>query len=238
MRRGKKTGLLALVLCLSLGLAGCSPAKEGNKTGSGKEDSNQIQIVYRIVSQEPSEEEIEDTADKLLKRAKTYSKEARVETKETDRIFVILPSSLKADAGELAEELAVPGQLNFVTEDGAVVLDGSDIESAQAREAGNGKSGSEKKDNKSGEEEYLLELKFTENGAKIFSEVTQANIGKSISIVFDGETISSPVVQVAITGGKASITNIDSKNEAEKLASMISIGRLSLELELYEIIEN
>ncbi len=248
MRRGKKKAFCILALAACLGLAGCSPVKVINKVWRGEEVSDQIQIVYRIASLDPTEEEIEDTAHKLLMRAKLYSNEAHVESRGTDRILVFLPSEVNEDIDieDLAEELSTPGELNFLTEDG-VVLDGGDVKSAEVKKAGSGKSDSEKNgrtsdtkktDKESDDEEYLVELEFTEAGAEIFAEVTQANIGKKISIVYDGKLIASPVVQAAIVNGKASISNVSSKEEAEALARMIRIGGLSLELELYEIIED
>ena len=56
-------------------------------------------------------------------------------------------------------------------------------------------------------------------------------MGNQIAIVYDGETISSPVVNEAITGGQAYITGDFTYEEAENLASTIRIGGLSLELE-------
>jgi SecD/SecF fusion protein len=66
--------------------------------------------------------------------------------------------------------------------------------------------------------------------AKIFGEVTSENIGKNLPIVYDGETISYPQVQSAITGGEAQITGMSSFEEADNLATQIRIGSLSLQL--------
>lgn len=240
MRRDKKKAFCILALAAGLGLAGCSPVKTINKVWRSEDVSDQTQIVYRIVSQDPTEEEIEDTAHKLLMRAKSYSDEAHVESRGTDRIVVFLPSEMNEDIDmeDLAEELRTPGELHFVTEDGTVVLDGGDVESAEVKAVESGKVDSKKKDGKSDDEEYLVELKFTEVGTEIFSEVTQANIGKKLTIVYNAKVVSSPVVQTAIVDGKASISNVGSKEEAEALARMIRIGGLSLELELYEIVED
>ena len=65
---------------------------------------------------------------------------------------------------------------------------------------------------------------------KIFGEVTSENIGKNLPIVYDGETISYPQVQSAITGGEAQITGMSSFEEADNLATQIRIGSLSLQL--------
>ena len=82
-----------------------------------------------------------------------------------------------------------------------------------------------------GANKYEVSLTFTEEGTKKFADVTAANVGKHIAIVYDGMIYSNPVVQAAITGGKASISGMSSYEEADKLASTIRIGSLSLELE-------
>ena len=51
-----------------------------------------------------------------------------------------------------------------------------------------------------------------------------------LPIVYDGETISYPEVQSAITGGEAQITGMSTFEEAENLATQIRIGSLSLQL--------
>ena len=56
-------------------------------------------------------------------------------------------------------------------------------------------------------------------------------MGNQIAIIYDGETISSPVVNEAITGGTAYITGDFTYEEAENLASTIRIGGLQLGLE-------
>lgn len=74
-------------------------------------------------------------------------------------------------------------------------------------------------------------MTFTDEASKIFADVTAANVGKQISIVYDGKVVSSPVVREAITGGQCSIDGMKDNTEAENLASTIRIGSLSVELE-------
>ena len=78
---------------------------------------------------------------------------------------------------------------------------------------------------------YVVEVTFDKKGAKAFGDATTKNVGKPISIVYDGETISSPVVQQAITDGKCEISGNFTLDSAKELASSIRIGSLSLELE-------
>ena len=82
-----------------------------------------------------------------------------------------------------------------------------------------------------GQKKYYVALTFTDEASKIFADVTAANVGKQISIVYDGKVVSSPVVREAITGGQCSIDGMKDNTEAENLASTIRIGSLSVELE-------
>ena len=79
--------------------------------------------------------------------------------------------------------------------------------------------------------EHIVELILTKEGTEKFAKATAENLGKQIAIVYDGKTISSPVVQSEIDGGQAYIDGMASYEEAENLASTIRIGGLQLELE-------
>ncbi|WP_022764121.1 protein translocase subunit SecDF [Butyrivibrio sp. XPD2006] len=117
-------------------------------------------------------------------------------------------------------------QLNKTIEElqaeGSIVLGGEDVEAAQAAY----------QQDSYGAQEPVVSLEFTENGAKAFADATTkafAN-GESIGIYYDGQFISVPNVQAAITDGKAVITGMSSFEAADNLASMIRIGGLKLQL--------
>ena len=69
--------------------------------------------------------------------------------------------------------------------------------------------------------EYVVALQLTKEGTTKFAEATAANVGKQISIIYDGQTISSPRVNQAIEGGEAVITGMSSYEEADNLAATI-----------------
>ena len=135
-----------------------------------------------------------------------------------DRITVEIPGV--QDANEILEDLGNPGSLEFQMPDGTVFMTGDMVADAQAAT----------QTDTYGNKEYVVALKLTDEGAKIFGEVTSENIGKNLPIVYDGETISYPRVQTAITGGEAQITGMADFEEAETLATQIRIGSLSLQL--------
>ena len=78
-------------------------------------------------------------------------------------------------------------------------------------------------------------LEFKPQGAKIFEEITGANIGKRLAIVLDGNVYSAPVVQGRIAGGSAQITlgagdYNSTMMEARDLALVLRAGALPVEL--------
>lgn len=179
-----------------------------------------VSITYQVKDKDPTAEEMSDTVYKLQKRVEAYSTEASVYQEGDRRISISIPGV--SDANTILEELGQPGSLEFQTADGETVLTGSDIKTAEA------KSGQNKT---TGAAEYSVELELNKEGKEKFAEATKANVGKQISIIYDGEVISSPTVNEAITGGTAYIDGMADYQEAEELASSIRIGGLSLKLE-------
>ncbi len=78
----------------------------------------------------------------------------------------------------------------------------------------------------------LVALSFNEEGKKLFGQLTTANIGKTIAIFLDGRAISTPVVQTAITDGKAVISGRFTPTEARDLARDLKYGALPVPIEL------
>lgn len=77
-----------------------------------------------------------------------------------------------------------------------------------------------------------VELTFNEDGAKLFAEITKANIGKQVAIFLDGLPISAPMVNEEITGGKAVISGNFSVDEARVLVGRLNAGALPLPVTL------
>lgn len=224
----KNKGIFSLaVMVLLIGLLGftCIQGFGETQTGAAKnitlglDLAGGVSITYQAKDKNPSEEAMSDTIYKLQKRVEQYSTEATVYQEGDNRINIEIPGV--TDANTILNELGKPGSLEFQDPNGETVISGSDIKTATA------KSGTDKM----GNTEYMVELSLNEDGAAKFAEATAANIGKQIAIVYDGETISAPNVESAITGGQAFITGSFTFEEAESLASTIRIGSLKLELE-------
>lgn len=80
-----------------------------------------------------------------------------------------------------------------------------------------------------------VSLDFKASGAKIFEQITGANIGKRLAIVLDENVYSAPVVQAKIAGGSAQITLGTGDyntvmSEARDLALVLRAGALPVEL--------
>lgn len=73
---------------------------------------------------------------------------------------------------------------------------------------------------------------FTDDGAKMFADITKNNIGKSLAILLDGSVISAPTIQSEILGGQAQITGTFSIQEANDLARGLKYGALPVAIEL------
>ena len=54
-----------------------------------------------------------------------------------------------------------------------------------------------------GNQQYVVSLTLTSDGAQKFKEATERNIGKPIYIVYDNEIISYPTVNTVIENGQA-----------------------------------
>jgi preprotein translocase subunit SecD len=69
-------------------------------------------------------------------------------------------------------------------------------------------------------------ITFNKDGTQIFSEMTQANVGKPLAIFLDGQLIEAPVVQEQITGGSAVISGGFTVSTAQQLAERFNAGAL------------
>jgi len=80
--------------------------------------------------------------------------------------------------------------------------------------------------------ESQVNITFDDEGKKLFSEITTKNIGKPLAIFLDGNMISAPTVNEAITGGEAVISGSFSIKEAKELAMRLNSGALPIPISL------
>ena len=145
--------------------------------------------------------------------------EATVTRQGSDRIRVEIPNV--SDPNQILTIIGTPAQLYFVDESGNNLMEGGMVKNAQAAQDQDGKP--------------CIACELTDEGAKIFAEATAANLGKTISITLDGETISRATVNTVIAGGKGEITGNFTADEAKNLATLILSGALPLNLTQLEV---
>lgn len=213
--------LAAIALCSYVALIGVGKGHKGSVENIrlGLDLAGGVSITYETDIDNPTASEMDDTVYKMQKRAENYSSEAQVYKEGTNRINVDIPGV--TDANAILKELGKAGSIQFLNEAGELVLEGSDIETAEA---------TTQKNSASGLTEYVVKLTLNAAGKGKFAEATAANVGKQIAIVYDNETISAPTVQTAITDGVAIISGQETMQEANDLASVIRIGALPLAL--------
>jgi len=79
-----------------------------------------------------------------------------------------------------------------------------------------------------------IAIKFTDEGATKFEEITQRNVEKPLAIFLDGQVISAPRVNEAISGGQAVITGQFDLEQAKNLAIQLNAGALPVPITILE----
>ena len=258
--RGYLVLLITLLVTVGLGYIayfGIGAGKQGSAANikQGLDLAGGVSITYQVVGEgTPSAEDMADTKYKLQQRVEGYSTEAQVYQEGDDRINIEIPGV--SDANAILAELGRPGSLYFIAQtdsegnenytlvrddngnviaaflnqtieelqaEGSIVLNGNQVDTADAGQ----------QTDEMGNSEYVVSLLLTADGKQAFADATTKAYqnGESIAIYYDGNLISIPMVNAAITGGQAYITGQSSYEEAEQLASTIRIGGLKLELE-------
>lgn len=185
-----------------------------------------LSVTYEIQEDDYSDKDLEDTKYKIEQRVEAYTNEYSVYEDGDKKITAEIPGVTNAD--EILEALNIEGKLEFLDPDNytkwskgqeyEAALTGDDIKNATAGiDSDNGN-------------DNVVQLVFTDAGAQKFADVTSANVGKIVYIIYDNKVVSAPTVQSAITGGSAEINKIGSYEEAEQLATTIRIGALPLTL--------
>jgi protein-export membrane protein SecD len=80
----------------------------------------------------------------------------------------------------------------------------------------------------------VVSFRLNSRGAVRFGDVTAANVGRPFAIVLDGEVISAPTIQEAITGGSGQISGNFTVSTADDLAILLRSGSLEAPLTILE----
>ena len=82
--------------------------------------------------------------------------------------------------------------------------------------------------------EPYVALEFDDVGAKLFEQITGANVKKRLAIILDDNVYSAPVIQERIPGGRAQITGRFDTKEASDLAIVLRAGALPAPVRIIE----
>ncbi|MEG2251969.1 MAG: protein translocase subunit SecD, partial [Clostridia bacterium] len=120
------------------------------------------------------------------------------------------------DPAAVLDLIGSPAKLEFLDPDGNVFMEGRHLQAAQRAKDENQKP--------------AISFKLTSEGAKLFGDMTAANIGKSVAINLDGEQLMNATISSAIYGGDVLVTGSFTEERAENIALQLQSGALPLEL--------
>ncbi|MBI2611259.1 protein translocase subunit SecD [Candidatus Gottesmanbacteria bacterium] len=78
----------------------------------------------------------------------------------------------------------------------------------------------------------VVTLEFDKEGSKLFEELTEKNVGKTIAIFLDNQLISAPSVDEKIIGGNAIIRGNFTSAEAKNLSIALNAGALPVPIKV------
>ena len=183
---------------------------------------------YAVLTPEVSEEEADKLdLDSVIQTIRTrlddkgYT-EATITKQDVTSLRVEIPNVDNAD--EVLEILGSQGKLEFRDSSQTVWLTGDDVEKATKGYDQDGKP--------------CVNLEFTANGQKKFANATKSISSSSsdkILYIYLGDTIvSQPQCNEEINSRTASITGLESVEQAENIAAVISSGALSVKFTIGE----
>jgi preprotein translocase subunit SecD len=197
--------------------------------------SNLLEELF--ILSDPSVEQDNDAFNTFIIKSASLTKEmvTGLETALTDRFGPV--SDLDSvggieDAKKLIGKTALlefkertcTDQTCFDYTDTDIGLSGDDLSEAYA--ASNSQTG-----------EWSVNIRFNDQGSKIFSDLTQrivGNTGKRIAIILDGEELIAPIARAWIRDGRSEITGNFSRLEAQTVSIQLDSGRLPIPLNLIQ----
>ena len=226
MRKGKTFIILALVLLAGIA-AGYFVYQQARPFQLGLDLQGGVHLVYEAdtsqIPQSDVDSAVEGLRDVIERRVNFFGvKEPLVQTEgrgEKRRLIVELAGVI--DPKQAVELIGLTPYLEFGEGDPfqATPLTGRYLKKAEIAF-----------DNVTNEP--IVTIQFNDEGAKLFEEITERNIGKPLAIFLDGQILSAPIVQDKISGGSAQITGRFTRQEAQEIARNLNAGALPLPITL------
>ena len=82
--------------------------------------------------------------------------------------------------------------------------------------------------------EWTVSMQMNDEGTKIFSRVTGANVNKRLAIILDNKVVMAPNIKEKIPSGSASIEGSMDADEAKDLAIVLRAGALQAPMQVIE----
>lgn len=79
-----------------------------------------------------------------------------------------------------------------------------------------------------------VSMTMNSEGSRTWARLTGANVGRNVAVVLDGVVYSYPTIQQQINGGRTNITNLDSREEASDIVTVLKSGALPAPVEIVE----
>lgn len=219
--------LLALVIAIcfiaAFGLG--DTIKGAGKMRFGIDIRGGIEAVFEPVglTRNPTSAELEAARNVIETRLDSKNILEREVTVDSREGYIIVRFPWKSDETEFNPEAAIAelgetAQLTFRDPEGNVLLEGSKVKNSQV--AFNSQSN-----------EYVVQLKFDDEGSKLFADATKKLIGQTMGIYMDDTMISNPRVNEQISGGEAVISGMANMEEAQELSEKINAGALPFSMD-------
>lgn len=226
-RKSRKSAIILLISILLIGLLAYSGLfgvnlgdyrikTFGSNIDKGLDLVGGTSLLMEIKDENVDTSVVDRTIDLIKLRIDPEGvKEVIVSKEGENRIRVEIPGEFDTD--NVINTIGKTGELTFEDPDGNVVLTGKEVKKATPYMT---------QDN-----QYVVSLELNDEGTTAFAEATEKFVGKSIAIKMDGEMLTNPTVQEAITGGKAQISGMANLEEASEKANIINSGALPVTLE-------
>ena len=213
-----------LIICLAIIGGFCvyiSPLSNSIKQGLDLQGGTHLVLQAVDTPEFKVDDDAVNRAVKIIERRvnELGLTEPVIQRQGKDRIIVELPG--EKDPEKAVAMIGRTALMQFKDDKGNVVLSGKDLKDARANMSQQGGGA-------------IVNIEFNSEGGKKFAELTAKNIGKQIAIELDGKVLTAPVVQEAITGGRAQISGQRSMEEAEHLAILLRSGSLPVKIEVLE----
>jgi preprotein translocase subunit SecD len=193
------------------------------------------------IAQKDRSDAIASTKDVIEKRVNAFGvTEPIVQTDSTgsaERIIVELPGLKNTD--EAVSLIGQTAQMEFKELSGQIPTTPEEQtvpDNAQWKSTGlTGAQFTKATADFSQNNEPEIKIQFNGEGTKLFSEITQRNIGKPLAIFLDNQLITAPKVNEAITDGNAVISGgFKTIKDAKNIAIQLNAGALPVPLKLSE----